>query len=101
MNTVVHVAPAARRDTRIALWLLPVFAAWVLGFIVLGPEGYLEDWLPWLGAMLLSILPVVIGLVFAIRGLRMGDRLAWVPVVAYSVLLALFGILPLVQRFTT
>jgi hypothetical protein len=88
-----------RAATRVALWLLPVFVVWLAGFIFLTPGDYLEDWLPWIGAALLSVLPLLVGLGFAIRGLRLGDRLAWLAIAAHGLLLAFFAGLPLVQRF--
>lgn len=90
---------AGRTATRIALWLLALFAVWVAGFIFLAPDGYLEDWLPWIGATLLSVLPLLVGLGFGVKGLRLGDRLAWLPIAAHGLLIVFFAGLPLVQRF--
>lgn len=100
MKTETQTASrTGRRATHIALWLLPVFALWVAGLMFLAPDGYLEDWLPWIGATLLSVLPLLVGLGFGVRGLRLGDRLAWLPIAAHGLLIVLFAGLPLVQRF--
>ena len=98
MQTAQQATTHGRTATRVALWLLAGYVVWLMGFIALAPDGYLEDWLPWLGAALVSVLPLLVGLGFAIRGLRLGDRLAWLPLAIHGALLALMFGLPLAQR---
>lgn len=99
MNTTEQATTPGRTATRVALWLVAGYVVWLVAFIALAPEGYLEDWGPWLGTALFSVLPLWVGLGFAIKGLRLGDRLAWLPTAIHGLLLVLFFGLPLVQRF--
>jgi hypothetical protein len=84
--------------------MLPVFAVWTIAFVVLsgvvaewvglqtqgGEVVYIEAWLPWLAVSFLWVLPLVVGLVLAVRALRSGvGSLAKVALGAHLVALLL------------
>jgi uncharacterized membrane protein YhaH (DUF805 family) len=109
MTVHTETAPRSRdgRARREALWslaMLPVFAVWTIAFVVLsgvvaewvglqtqgGEVVYIEAWLPWLAVSFLWVLPLVVGLVLAVRALRSGvGSLAKVALGAHLVALLL------------
>lgn len=78
----------ARREARISLWMLAVFAGWTVVFIaVSGPLArllgaptsggevlYIEAWVPWIAVTLLWLLPLLIGLALALDARRRDPR---------------------------
>lgn len=104
----------ARREARLSLWMLAVFAGWTALFIGLsGPVAellgaptsggevvYLEAWGPWIAVTLVWLLPVLVGLGLALDARRRDVRetLATAAIVVHAVLLAVVAGPPLLDR---
>ena len=95
----------ARRQAIASLWMLPAFGLWVAAFIAIsswlagGEVGYIKPWLPWLGAALLSVVPLAAGVVLGVLSRRRGGgRLALIGIVLNAVLLAWMTVPPFIEK---
>lgn len=87
--------------------MLAVFAVWTGAFIAVsgllagGDVPYLRAWLPWIGATLLWVLPLIIGTLLGVDAVRRGGgRLARLGT-GLNVLLLVFLAAPsLISRIT-
>jgi hypothetical protein len=85
----------ARREARVSMWMLAVFAVWTAVFIAAsGPVAellgaptsggevlYIKAWLPWIAVTVLWLLPLFVGLGLALDA-RRRDRQQSLPRVA-------------------
>lgn len=104
---------SARRLASASYWMVAVFAAWTIVFVVAsGPVAelfgqateagevvYLDAWLPWLAVTLLWVLPLVAGVVLAVLATtrRVGGY-AWGALVVNAAILFLMVGPPLLDR---
>ena len=91
----------ARREARISLWMLAVFAGWTGAFVVLssrvaaalgapmsdGEVVYIEQWAPWIAVTIVWLLPLLVGIGLALDARRRAgeDALARTALVVHCV----------------